>query len=53
MSEVQERCHYVARAQGGHGVVREILELILKSQGKWAQAVTSMVLLPPKAGGKP
>ena len=53
VSEVQERCHYVARAQGGHGVVREILELILKAQGKWAQAVTSMVLLPPKAGGKP
>ncbi|MGC4121858.1 MAG: HAD hydrolase family protein [Myxococcales bacterium] len=48
VSEVQERCHYVARASGGRGAVREVLEVILKAQGKWADAVAQMSQLPPK-----
>lgn len=33
--EVKERVCYVAAHQGGNGAVREIVELILKAQGKW------------------
>ncbi len=28
--------HYVTHARGGNGAVREVIELILKAQGKWA-----------------
>ncbi|HEY3447797.1 MAG TPA: HAD hydrolase family protein [Myxococcales bacterium] len=53
VSEVRERCHFVAQAAGGRGAVREVLEMILKAQGKWAEAVAKMGQLPPKppAGG--
>lgn len=34
--EVKRRAHYVTRASGGHGAVREAVELLLKAQGKWA-----------------
>jgi 3-deoxy-D-manno-octulosonate 8-phosphate phosphatase (KDO 8-P phosphatase) len=27
--------HYVTRARGGHGAVREVAEIILKAQGHW------------------
>jgi 3-deoxy-D-manno-octulosonate 8-phosphate phosphatase (KDO 8-P phosphatase) len=33
--EVQARAAYVTRLSGGHGAVREVVELILKAQGKW------------------
>lgn len=33
--EVRERVDYVACKKGGEGAVREVIELILKSQGKW------------------
>jgi 3-deoxy-D-manno-octulosonate 8-phosphate phosphatase (KDO 8-P phosphatase) len=33
--ELQRRVDYVTRSQGGKGAVREIAELLLKSQGKW------------------
>ena len=31
--------HYVTRAKGGRGAVREVVELILKSQGRWSDLV--------------
>lgn len=31
--------HYVTAAPGGHGAVREVVELILKSQGRWNEIV--------------
>jgi 3-deoxy-D-manno-octulosonate 8-phosphate phosphatase (KDO 8-P phosphatase) len=34
-SEVRERAHFVSSKPGGRGAVREIAELILKSQGQW------------------
>lgn len=37
--EVQSVAHYVAKNFGGRGAVREILEFILKSQGKWEEIV--------------
>lgn len=35
VDEVKEHAHYVTSKAGGHGAVREICDLILKSQGKW------------------
>lgn len=37
--EAKALAHYVTRAAGGHGAVREVAELILKAQGKWAPLV--------------
>ncbi|HHI68494.1 MAG TPA: phenylphosphate carboxylase subunit delta, partial [Planctomycetes bacterium] len=37
--EVKEVCHYVTRAPGGRGAVREVVELLLKAQGKWEKIV--------------
>jgi 3-deoxy-D-manno-octulosonate 8-phosphate phosphatase (KDO 8-P phosphatase) len=33
--ETRDRAHYVTQALGGFGAVREVIELILKSQGRW------------------
>ena len=33
--ETREHAHYVTAAAGGFGAVREVIELILKSQGRW------------------
>ncbi len=35
VEEVRKGSHYVTRASGGRGAVREICDLILKSQDKW------------------
>jgi 3-deoxy-D-manno-octulosonate 8-phosphate phosphatase (KDO 8-P phosphatase) len=34
--EVVSRVHFVARAQAGHGAVRELVEFVLKAQRRWA-----------------
>ena len=33
--EVKAAAHFVTRAAGGRGAVREVVEMILKAQGKW------------------
>lgn len=33
--EVKSRAAYVTRASGGRGAIREVVELIVKAQGKW------------------
>jgi 3-deoxy-D-manno-octulosonate 8-phosphate phosphatase (KDO 8-P phosphatase) len=40
IAEAKEFSHYVTRREGGHGAVREVIEMILKAQGKWAKLVT-------------
>ena len=35
--EVKEVVHYTTEMAGGQGAVREIIEFILKSQGKWEE----------------
>jgi len=37
--EVKKAAHYVTAKAGGEGAVREVVELVLKAQGKWAQAI--------------
>lgn len=39
VEEVKQRVHYVTMKPGGKGAVRECVELILKAQGKWDDAV--------------
>jgi 3-deoxy-D-manno-octulosonate 8-phosphate phosphatase (KDO 8-P phosphatase) len=33
--QVKKEAHYVTEAVGGHGAVREVIELLLKAQGRW------------------
>ena len=33
--EVRSRCHFVCQAGGGRGAVREVVELLLASRGRW------------------
>ncbi len=38
-AEVASRAAYVTRAAGGRGAIREVVELILRAQGKWEDAL--------------
>lgn len=37
VAEVRETAHYVTQRQGGAGAVREVIDLLLKANGKWDQ----------------
>jgi 3-deoxy-D-manno-octulosonate 8-phosphate phosphatase (KDO 8-P phosphatase) len=37
--ELKEISHYVTRSRGGEGSAREVVELILKAQGRWEEAI--------------
>ncbi len=39
VSEVKRAAHYVTKHEGGNGAVREVVELLLKSQGKWTSVL--------------
>ncbi len=39
VAETRSVAHYVTQAKGGHGAVREVVEMILKSQGHWNDLV--------------
>jgi 3-deoxy-D-manno-octulosonate 8-phosphate phosphatase (KDO 8-P phosphatase) len=41
VAEVRERAHYVTQANGGNGAVREVVELILRAQGRWDDLIKS------------
>lgn len=41
VAEVKGHAHYVTLAKGGKGAVREVVELILKAQGRWDDLVKS------------
>jgi 3-deoxy-D-manno-octulosonate 8-phosphate phosphatase (KDO 8-P phosphatase) len=36
-AEVKREAHYVTQAAGGEGAVREVVELIMKAQNRWAE----------------
>ena len=40
---VKAAAHHVTRAQGGHGAVRELVELVLTSQRSWRSIVAAYV----------
>jgi 3-deoxy-D-manno-octulosonate 8-phosphate phosphatase (KDO 8-P phosphatase) len=37
--ELKAVCHYTTQRLAGHGAAREVVELILKAQGRWEEAV--------------
>jgi len=39
VEEVRQAAHYVTRAEGGRGAIREVVELILRAQGRWNDLV--------------
>jgi len=41
--ETQRVAHYITVARGGEGALREVVELILKSQGKWKKAIPQAI----------
>ena len=42
VDEVKKAADYVTKKNGGEGAVREVIELILKTQGKWESIVASI-----------
>jgi 3-deoxy-D-manno-octulosonate 8-phosphate phosphatase (KDO 8-P phosphatase) len=44
-SDVRSRVHWVAQSKGGAGAARELIELILRAQGRW-DAVLATYLTP-------
>jgi 3-deoxy-D-manno-octulosonate 8-phosphate phosphatase (KDO 8-P phosphatase) len=41
VEETKAVADYITKAHGGYGAIREIVELILKAQGKWARVISS------------
>jgi 3-deoxy-D-manno-octulosonate 8-phosphate phosphatase (KDO 8-P phosphatase) len=39
VAETRSAAHYITSAEGGRGAIREVVELILKSQGRWHDLV--------------
>lgn len=37
--ELKAISHYVTHARGGEGAAREVIELVLKAQGRWEEAI--------------
>jgi 3-deoxy-D-manno-octulosonate 8-phosphate phosphatase (KDO 8-P phosphatase) len=37
--ELKTVCHYITQRLAGNGAAREVIELILKAQGRWEEAV--------------
>ncbi len=40
-SEARELAHYVTQVPGGRGAVREVIEWLLRAQGRWQQAIVA------------
>jgi len=40
VSEIKKVASFVTKKEGGDGAVREVIEIILKIQGKWQQAIS-------------
>ena len=49
--EVRELASYITQAPGGHGAIRETIELILRGQNRWEAAI--QLYLTRLSGGKP
>lgn len=43
VDEVKKECEVVLSRDGGHGAVREFVELLLKARGEWTDAVERYV----------
>src|SRR6202453_3777991 len=43
VTEVKRAAHYVTTLDGGDGAIREVVELILKAQGRWKKAIPQAI----------
>ena len=50
--DVRTRVDYVCRAKGGRGAAREIVELVLKAQGRWTALLASYTSASPGTTGR-
>lgn len=41
--EARQLAHHVSQAPGGRGAVREVIELVLRAQGRWQEVVTDFM----------
>ena len=48
-SEVRSRAHWIATRRGGDGAVRELIEMVLKAQGRWDGIVAAFTEAPSRA----
>ncbi len=46
VAEVKDAAGYVTRATGGHGAVREVVEVLLKARGQWAELLERYFMEP-------
>ncbi len=42
VDEIKREVHYITHKPGGCGAVREVIELILKTQGKWDEIISTL-----------
>lgn len=49
-AELREAAHWVTTLPGGHGAVREVIERILKAQGRWSTLLQSYDAAPAEEG---
>ena len=47
--EVRERVHWISTRRGGDGAVRELVELVLKAQGRWKTLLSTWLEVPSRA----
>ena len=40
--ELKERAHYITKAAGGYGAVREVTELVLRAQNRWEEILLAL-----------
>jgi YrbI family 3-deoxy-D-manno-octulosonate 8-phosphate phosphatase len=43
VEEARAAAHYITSVCGGHGAIREVVELVLKNRGQWEEAVRKYV----------
>ena len=46
-AEVKDVAHLITQAAGGRGAVREVVEVILKSQGRWTELIGTAFAVSP------
>jgi 3-deoxy-D-manno-octulosonate 8-phosphate phosphatase (KDO 8-P phosphatase) len=49
--EVKREAHYVTKAVGGEGAVREVVEMLLHAQGKWGEILKHYEIGAERANG--
>lgn len=53
VDEVRSRVHWVSHATGGHGAVRELVEVVLRAQERWAGLIEPYLQSPSRSEAEP